>query len=207
MTTPQKPNKAQNASKFARQKSKLNGQQQRIEAVKQRLTNIRFEEIYNIKILEGLYDNLQPCLFIWYGRQSKPYIKYCYKNADERAKSKQYYLDRAKSDFNYKQQRKSVPTFEIGDIYVASWGYEQTNVDYYQVINKPSKHFALLQEIAAAEVPGSRGIDCCNVLPVKDKFLSSKPIRRKVTNTGITIDRVRVATKFDGKPDYCSWYH
>ena len=34
---------------------------------------------------------------------------------------------------------QSVKDIEIGDIYVSSWGYDQTNVEYYKVIKKTEK--------------------------------------------------------------------
>ncbi|EHV76870.1 hypothetical protein ECDEC7A_3317 [Escherichia coli DEC7A] len=41
-------------------------------------------------------------------------------------------------------------TVSVGDVFVSSWGYEQTNVNFYQVISvhgkkpSPSRRFALL---------------------------------------------------------------
>lgn len=34
---------------------------------------------------------------------------------------------------------KPLPTVNIGDIYVTSWGYDQTNIDYYKVTNVKNK--------------------------------------------------------------------
>ncbi len=32
---------------------------------------------------------------------------------------------------------------KIGDIFVSSWGYDQTNIDYYQVIDRTKKMISL----------------------------------------------------------------
>ena len=34
---------------------------------------------------------------------------------------------------------KPLPTVNVGDIYVCSWGYDQTNIDYYKVVNVKNK--------------------------------------------------------------------
>jgi len=39
-----------------------------------------------------------------------------------------------------------VPTVKVGDIYVSSWGYDQTNIDFYKVLNVKNKT-AVLGEI------------------------------------------------------------
>lgn len=39
--------------------------------------------------------------------------------------------------------------FEIGDILYCSWGYEQTNIDFYQVVDKRGKTTLVLREVNA----------------------------------------------------------
>lgn len=39
-----------------------------------------------------------------------------------------------------------LPTVNVGDIYVCSWGYDQTNIDYYKVLEVKNKS-AVLAEI------------------------------------------------------------
>ena len=115
---------------------------------------------------------------------------------------------------------KKKPQFEVGDIFVASWGYGQTNVDAYQVVEKPSAHYAILKPIAMKPVEGSEGMDCCRVVPVKDSFCAKethdsfwedkdKPFRKKVSVYGhITLDTFASAYKWDGKATfYNSWYY
>jgi hypothetical protein len=40
---------------------------------------------------------------------------------------------------------KPLPVVKVGDIYVSNWGYDQTNVDYYQVMQVKSKTAVLNQ--------------------------------------------------------------
>lgn len=69
---------------------------------------------------------------------------------------------------------------KVGDIYYDSWGYEQTNIDFYQVISV-EKSFATLQRIAKQRVEGTDYHDSAYVKPLKDQFIeNSKPEKKKI---------------------------
>lgn len=59
---------------------------------------------------------------------------------------------------------------KVGDIVYTSWGYDQTNIDFYQVV-KVTKASVKLQRIAAT-VESSTGYDDY-LTPLKDKFLTA----------------------------------
>lgn len=44
------------------------------------------------------------------------------------------------------KEEQPLPTVKVGDIFVSSWGYDQTNIDYYKVVNVKNKT-AILAEI------------------------------------------------------------
>ena len=67
-----------------------------------------------------------------------------------------------------------MPTANVGDILVASWGYEQSNVDYYQVV-AVTKSSVRIREIQAKRVGGVTGMDY--LMPVPDAFVSVNPMR------------------------------
>jgi len=102
-----------------------------------------------------------------------------------------------------KEERSKI---KVGDLFVSSWGYEQTNVDFYQVIEKPTKQTFVIKEIAAVTVEGStmsHGM-ACDVTPFKDHFLrDAKPIRLR----SMKIDSFRFLSKTEeGESHYKSWY-
>jgi hypothetical protein len=119
---------------------------------------------------------------VWRGKQSKPFIYYAFKTPEKREE----YIEKAKRDakeiWDYKEKRKSdkaeakeamVNPFQVGDIITNSWGYEQTNVDAYQVVELGKKSVKL-RSIGQETVPGSEyehGM-ACMVKPVRDKFLA-----------------------------------
>ena len=59
---------------------------------------------------------------------------------------------------------------QVGDIFRMSWGYDQTNVDYFQVVRLTPKG-VVVREIEHEEVPGTnKGGMSCMVRPLKDRF-------------------------------------
>ena len=98
-------------------------------------------------------------------------------------------------------------TFQVGDIIHHSWGHEQTQADFYQVV-AVTAHGATIREIAASTVPGStysHGMADMRVA-VKDAFVGEE---QKVFIDGyntVTTLKHGHAGKWDGRPAYCSWY-
>jgi hypothetical protein len=100
---------------------------------------------------------------------------------------------------------------EVGSIFHCSWGYDQTQADFYQVTRMTPKG-VYVREIAAKKVEGSEGFMCQNVVAVKDQFVENKPetFHRLNLNTGykpaFRISSFQTAFLWDGKPKYNSWY-
>lgn len=102
--------------------------------------------------------------------------------------------------------------YTVGKIVEFSWGYDQTNIDYY-LITKRSKQFVTLQAIAARQVP--RASDpwmTGHSVPDPDHPLPKPAIRRKVAvwdgkERGIAIESYGWADLWDGKPSNWTSYH
>lgn len=84
--------------------------------------------------------------------------------------------------------------FQPGAILVAAWGYEQTNVDYYQVISRTEKTVTV-REINRALKSNGYGLISC---PVENQF-RSEPIRRKIHHGYIVINPVVNAYPYTGE--------
>lgn len=107
----------------------------------------------------------------------------------------------------------------VGDIFCMSWGYDQTNVNYFQVTRLTPKG-AYMREIGAKSVPGTQGFMCETVQPAPGNFLPNS----QWCGTG-NFDTFR-RINYDGKggastsfgrhywarrvsatsSTYCSWY-
>ena len=120
-------------------------------------------------------------------------------------------LDRAAA---YKEERKiaranarkeAIANVKEGDIYVASWGWEQTNVDAYQVVAKKGAS-VVLREIALESIEGSEGFMSDRVRPVKDAFIGEE-FKKRIVGKHINVDDIRCALPAaEDKEFYRSWY-
>lgn len=83
---------------------------------------------------------------------------------------------------------------KIGDIFVSTWGYDQTNVDFYQVIARTAK-MVTVRRIAASR----KEAHCMGnyVMPIKDAFLDDDSNYSRVYG-GPKKYKIQVA--YDGKP-------
>ena len=174
----------------------------------------RYKDIKIVTYKDLIRGELRCCLQVFRGAKSNPIANYFYMSIEKREEAINRYKESADIRTKYKQERADrkksfIPEFEVGDIFVSSWGYEQTNVYYYQVIKKSGKCTAHLKRIASQMVKDSEESHgmACKVLPVKDSFLNDEVIIKKVGEYGINFSSYESAHKFDGKPSYKSWYY
>jgi hypothetical protein len=100
---------------------------------------------------------------------------------------------------------------EVGAIFCWSWGYDQTNVDFYEVVGVTAKSVRV-REIASEPVPGTdRGGMSCSVRPIPGRFTSEKIETKQVKRTDD--DRAYLSKPYGwceqttpGEHHHCSWY-
>lgn len=72
-------------------------------------------------------------------------------------------------------------TVSIGDVFASSWGYEQTNVSFYQVLSVHGKKTVIVREISAnSEFTDSMG---GFKIPVLNDFIG-EPLKRQIKDFG-----------------------
>lgn len=98
---------------------------------------------------------------------------------------------------------------EVGDIFVAIWGYDQTNADFFQVIAKTNKGVKV-RHIKNKQEESPAGSMSGYATPIKDDFdgpLKSKKLAMgpygEYFNAG---DSMGTAKKWGGNPVAVSWY-
>jgi hypothetical protein len=97
------------------------------------------------------------------------------------------------------QKLSAIHTFQVGAILYSSWGYDQTNIDFYQVTavgNSTIKIRPIEQKIESS----SRGIDY--VVAVPDHFTGPEMLKRAGPNNMIKLNSYSFARPWDGKPKY-----
>lgn len=154
-----------------------------------------------------------PSLMLFSGRGNKPIIHSAYRTEEQRSEAIINVLENIRSSMKRieerKKQRSAPHSLQVGDILVSSWGYDQTNIDYYQVTKLIGSTMVEIHPIYSRIVDNHGTYDV--VMPVKDGFIQPrhdgdtwkcKPLRRKVdpVYNGVSINTFASAYKWDGKP-------
>lgn len=81
-----------------------------------------------------------------------------------------------------REARKSAPNpLAVGDVLSSSWGYEQTNIDYYEVTAVVGLHTVEIREIGKNTESTEFMQGIC--VPCPGKFIG-EPMRKRVNETG-----------------------
>lgn len=78
-----------------------------------------------------------------------------------------------------KKEQVPVHDLRVGDCLKCVWGYDQTNVDYYQVIALKGRTMVTVRQIDADHRPSSHNFMVGKTTPLKDKFIGG-PFSAKV---------------------------
>lgn len=100
----------------------------------------------------------------------------------QQVEGRQKMIDDAKAAKSAAQKAAKNP-FKVGDLLYDSWGYDQTNIDFYQV-TEVGKMSVVIRRIASKGVPGTQNFMSEDVVPQKDVFLTGdrygEPLKRIV---------------------------
>ena len=128
-------------------------------------------------------------------------------------------LEKARKKAQKELESRLGELVSVGDVFRSSWGYEQTNICYYQLVELRGKKTGVFREIASDTVEVRRG-DQGEKVPSLNDFIG-EPFKKQITATkggkqdkaSIYINVNSVETAFiknrneDGtfEPDYYSW--
>ena len=98
-------------------------------------------------------------------------------------------------------------TYNIGDVLYSSWGYDQTNVSFYQIVGKTGKATLVLQEVGKEFVETHGLSDMAGRVVPDVKYKKGGTFKKRVTKYGhVNISSYETLFKYDGTPKYISWY-
>ena len=133
----------------------------------------------------------------YYGFKSEEkreaYIEEFFKDLAERAEWKAEEKAKAKAI-----KEKAANEMKVGDIYYSSWGYDQTNVDFYKIL-EVKKSSAVIAKVGSKTV--SDNGPYTEVVPSPEHQIG-KPMLKRMGEYGFSISSYDSATKWDGKPKY-----
>jgi hypothetical protein len=99
---------------------------------------------------------------------------------------------------------------KIGDIFVYSWGYEQTNIDFFKVLKRTPKTVTVAKIPSRVDVDKSIGAMTGRAFPVKWAAPIGQPRQKRIqedSDGALFLSMAYgVATLYDGKGEFTSWY-
>lgn len=113
-------------------------------------------------------------------------------------------------------KEKASDLVKVGDIFYSSWGYEQTNIDFYQIVDVNGVYAVLAELCQERETPEGYASDSGTCIPIPGKYLDRKQLRKKIQAykrddgsfcVSFKIESYAYAHKWDGKPLYWSAYY
>ncbi len=143
-------------------------------------------------------------LIIFAGKAAKPLIgPFYYPNAEQRQKRIDETIASRKSLIEYKQKklqerRDFVHGIQVGEIFYTSWGYDQTNIDFYEVVEIKGK-MVVVREIASKVEKSEQQADY--VVAVPHHFTGPPKLVKPGPGGGFKIND-HSASKWDGRPKY-----
>ena len=110
-----------------------------------------------------------------------------------------------------KNAPESMEGFAPGAVLAYSWGYDQTNVDFYEVLERRGKYTVILRQLEADKVEDSHLAMQGRTRPNVPHVYRGPAFAKRVTrgwNGGASVGMDHgIATPVDpAKPQRCSWY-
>lgn len=103
-----------------------------------------------------------------------------------------------------------IKVFNANDIVVSSWGYDQTNVDFYRIIKRTEKSVTIRRLKSKVTITGYMS---GTSLPLNEFEKDSKELTRKIHVSNaenkelyVKISSFSFAYLWDKTPAVCSWY-
>lgn len=145
---------------------------------------------------------------------------YVYKTLEEALSAASGWMDRIRANNETDAKRKekakeaqktlsAAEFYKVGDVVYCSWGFEQTQVDFYRVIRVLPKQIEVA-ELYQKTVEGSEMSHGMADDRVPDNELRPNGDKYRLTvRPGGDLSKIssfQYPHKWDGRPKYCSWY-
>jgi hypothetical protein len=138
------------------------------------------------------------------GKQSKPFMNFYYPKLVQREQAISQALKHRK-DFFQRKTDESVAKKEFqtgllyGDFLYTSWGYDQTQVEFYEIIDVVGDKMVKVREVAHKTVREDSHGTYEMIVPISGKFVGPE-MRVKVTTNDTAKIEGHYAHKWDGRP-------
>lgn len=140
------------------------------------------------------------------GKAQKPLWHYRFRNEADRERRIEETADSRRKALAYKQKaqeerRTFRHSLQVGDILVSTWGYDQTNVNFYEVVAAGDKEVTIReigQKVVRDDGYGSELVE-----PTPGRYVGA-PMRKRPSGSGghtyVRLTSFSSARKWEGKP-------
>ena len=145
------------------------------------------------------------------GKRSNPDFHLRFQSKEQREKKITSFFNNLIAWEELKKERKIAKSNHVhnlnpGDILHGSWGYDQTNCEFYQVISRTDKSVRI-REIAQTSVDGSQGFMSESRRPEPENVIGEQITRRVSIGNDCRGNHKHISLSlWSGAPRYSSWY-
>lgn len=158
-----------------------------------------------------LFTNAQdrPAALGYAGTSGKPAFHFRFATDERRQAFLAEWVERELAKVSVRAQAKAkrqtaAHGLVLGDVLYTSWGYDQTNVDFYEVINVRTSKTVHVRKLR--QTTTETGFMSGNTQPIAGEFSGEKVfVCRATGERSVTVDG-RPGRWWDGRPLSCSWY-
>jgi len=163
---------------------------------------------YKKDLFECWVDFSNNCAIFYKGRANKPVFHNRFMNVENMKKRILDTISNLMSWEDMKSERKEsrkheTDNIQVGDILYNTWGYEQTNVDFYEVVKKEGRKFIMRSILLKYDSDRSTGNGmAAYVEPIPGAFVNDE---EPIVKTSLNMKHGSLS-KYEGRSVYCSWY-
>lgn len=146
-----------------------------------------------VAYLQPTGNGARPCAVGFFGKAQNPTFNYSFRDEARRAQYVAQWFANMEAAAARKLERiaerrakmAQPHALKVGSILRNSWGYDQTNIDYFQVVRLIGARMVEIREIGSMrEGDGYGGTGRC--APTPDAFIG-KPLRKQVSSDGRSV--------------------
>jgi hypothetical protein len=199
-------------------KSKINSSRYVPSALKETFCNEQAQ-------LEAFWDK-QSCIAMVFSGKSKNHILYCRYKSEQRMteaiselwyKLEQRYFDKVDKKSKAKEAAKVFDIqahYPVGTILVNSWGWEQTNIEFYKVLSCKGMTLEVREVYLETVKDSDYSHGMADMVVATDELAeNTKPLKLRIkvdyngTPSICNPESFYYFSKWDGSPRYRSWYY
>ena len=155
----------------------------------------------------------KPCIIAYMNKKTKSFLHTQYGTEERRAEAlaehRKWWGADHQQHLRYRAERDQTSQLQAGDIIYVTWGYDQTNADFYEVLSlTASRKSARIRHLKSSAK--ENGFMSGHATPNSPReYESPATTCRTVGKDGVNTEYSQYggpATKWDGSPVSVSWY-